>query len=353
MSREVIAMVSAISAAALPVLATATSAYGQPNADCVTLYDQDGSLNGWNCDGVFVPIVVPSPAPPPSPPAEPGDGGDAPEPGREETDDDVALDEHDDDGSSDGAGIVEPSDVDADSSVEAPGGEGATGVAPPSCVERALRRRGMFVNTVDDTGRSGIVYVRRCADGNRQTVVRAAEPVPPDDTGRPLPPPPPDPQDLADELYGQMIVMLPSPTVHIAPADLLEQNWAWVQHPAFFWIDEWSDLSSTLTVGPVSVTLTVIPQRVDVDLGNGDQLSCVDPPAFTEGTDPRTFNGCEYVYRHSSAMAPNGESWPVKVSMVWSASWSSNVGVSGSFGEAYTTSARDLQVAESQAIITG
>jgi hypothetical protein len=52
-------------------------------------------------------------------------------------------------------------------------------------------------------------------------------------------------------------------------------------------------------------------------------------------------------------VAPNGESYPVEATMVWTATWTSNIGVGGNLGELSTTGTRDLQVAERQAIITG
>ena len=71
------------------------------------------------------------------------------------------------------------------------------------------------------------------------------------------------------------------------------------------------------------------------------------------GHEPETFRGCEHIYRDSSAMARNGKTFPVTVSVEWSASWSSSDGQGGSLGTRRTTSeVRDLAVAESQAIVT-
>jgi hypothetical protein len=51
-------------------------------------------------------------------------------------------------------------------------------------------------------------------------------------------------------------------------------------------------------------------------------------------------------------MAPNGESFPVTVTIMWHATWSASNGQSGDLGYLSTTSAtRDLQVAEVQAVI--
>jgi hypothetical protein len=51
-------------------------------------------------------------------------------------------------------------------------------------------------------------------------------------------------------------------------------------------------------------------------------------------------------------MAPNGETWPVTVSIVWHATWSANTGEGGDLGFVETTApVRQLPVAEIQAVI--
>ena len=243
-------------------------------------------------------------------------------------------------------------DLDHNSTVEAQGG--GSGVPPPSCryVPRPGMTRTRAVNSIDDTGLSGtFVYTRVCDDGTRAIVVRESNTAVIDGPGAPPVPPPPNPEDLARELYGEMVMTLPSPTVQVAPADTDPDGWVYVQTPAFVWVDEWAGMSSTLTVGSVSVTLTLAPVRLDVDPGDGGFVSCPEAPPFPAGADPTSFDGCEYVYRHSSAMAPNGSSYPVEASMVWSANWTSNIGPAGSLGEVSTVGSRDLQVAEVQAIL--
>lgn len=246
----------------------------------------------------------------------------------------------------------ESDDLDRNSTVEAQGG--GSGVPPPSCryVPRPGMTRTRAVNSIDDTGLSGtFVYTRVCDDGTRAIVVRESNTAVIDVPGAPPVPPPPNPEDLARELYGEMVMTLPSPTVQVAPADTDPDGWVYVQTPAFVWVDEWAGMSSTLTVGSVSVTLTLAPVRLDVDPGDGGFVSCSEAPPFPAGADPTSFDGCEYVYRHSSAMAPNGSSYPVEATMVWSANWTSNIGPAGSLGEVSTVGSRDLQVAEVQAIL--
>jgi len=103
----------------------------------------------------------------------------------------------------------------------------------------------------------------------------------------------------------------------------------------------------------LTVSVQAIPQRLIVDTGDGTTITCEGaPPAFVQGMDPTTFQGCAYVYRDSSAMAANGETFPVTVTIEWSASWSASDGQGGSLGTRRTTSeVRQLPVAESQAIV--
>jgi len=252
---------------------------------------------------------------------------------------------------------VDPVSLNRDSEIDAPGG--GTGRPPKSCTETALRARQRLVPSTDSAGLdtdgsfSVTYYERVCTDGTRAIVRREAPAEPPADPAAPPEPPPPDPEDLARELYGEMILTVPTPTIRVAPAETNDNGWVYVQHPSFFWIDEWQAISSTLTVGSISTTLTFSPERLDIDPGDGEQLSCAAAPAFPAGSDPTTFNGCEHIYRHSSSVAPNGVSYPVEATMVWTAMWTSNIGVGGNLGELSTTGTRDLQVAERQAIITG
>jgi hypothetical protein len=166
-------------------------------------------------------------------------------------------------------------------------------------------------------------------------------------------PPAPDPEQLADILWVEMLVQFPRPTTHVAPTDTEDHGFAFVQAPTYFWIDDFQPITRTLTLGPTWVTLTATPVRIDVDLGNGDSVSCVEAPAFGPSDRVDRFQGCGYTYRHSSAMSPNGETWPVTVTAVWTASWTSSSGAGGTFGEAHLEApTRELPVAEIQAIVT-
>ena len=72
-----------------------------------------------------------------------------------------------------------------------------------------------------------------------------------------------------------------------------------------------------------------------------------------KGTDPEEFEGCEHVYTDSSAMAPNGETFEVTVTIVWDISWQASNGESGVMAPLTTSANRDLPVAEIQAVVVG
>ena len=212
----------------------------------------------------------------------------------------------------------------------------------------------------DDVGRIGIrtrpdgvierKYRISCEGQSPYDVwIADSEPVDPDDpNSQPLP----DPEVLARMLYVELSGTIPAPTIRIAPAETDDNGYAYVQVPAYFWVDEWAPISNSISGGSVTVSVSIEPVRLDIDLGNGETISCTSAPAFGAGDDIETFDGCGYTYKHSSAMAPNGETWTVGASLVWHGTWSSNIGVGGDMGELATSSTRELPVAEIQAIVT-
>lgn len=164
--------------------------------------------------------------------------------------------------------------------------------------------------------------------------------------------------DLVPALQARVTRQLPTPVARIGPADTNPNGWTFVQHPTFFWLDQrtgqWETVSATASAGSVSVTVSAEPVRLVVDPGDGSaRVTCNGPPPAVTVQNYGTVRGCAHSYRNSSAMAPNGESYPVTTSIVWHASWTANTGESGDLGFLSTTSpTRMLQVAEIQAIVT-
>ena len=129
------------------------------------------------------------------------------------------------------------------------------------------------------------------------------------------------PQDLIPGVYDAVERQLPTPVPVIAPADRNANGYADVQNHTYF-----------------SVEQTPCPGA---------------PPASAPNASPAGFDGCGSVYRDSSAMAPNGQTYPVTVTIVWHATWQASTGAGGDLGRLSTTSTtRDLPVAEIQAVVT-
>ena len=176
-------------------------------------------------------------------------------------------------------------------------------------------------------------------------------------TSRRRPRPDVTPPDLIPLAWARAQRQLPTPVPRIAPADLAPDGFAFVQAKTFFWVDQaagqWENVSATASLAGLSVTVTAVPELLVVTTGDGTTLQCPGaPPPFPPGGDPDTFDGCGHVYEHSSATAPNGETFPVTVAIVWHATWQASNGESGDLGRLTTTSAvRDLPVAEIQAVV--
>ena len=104
----------------------------------------------------------------------------------------------------------------------------------------------------------------------------------------------------------------------IAPADRNANGFAYVQNHTYFWVaqapGQWAPVTATAAVPGLSVTVTAVPERLTVDPGDGGHLDCPGaPPALAPNSSPAGFDGCGYIYRDSSAMAPNGRTYPVTV----------------------------------------
>jgi hypothetical protein len=166
------------------------------------------------------------------------------------------------------------------------------------------------------------------------------------------------PPDLVPLAWARAQRQLPTPVPRIAPSDLAPDGFAFVQAKTFFWVDQaagqWENVSATASLAGLSLTVTVAPELLVVTTGDGTTLQCPGaPPPFPPAGDPDTFVGCGHVYEHSSAMAPNGRTFPVTVAIVWHATWQASNGQSGDLGTLTTTSTtRDLPVAEIQAVVT-
>ena len=168
--------------------------------------------------------------------------------------------------------------------------------------------------------------------------------------------------DLVPGAYAQAIRQLPTPIPRIGPADEDDRGQALVQVPTFFWLDrgpgQWHTVTATASAGAVTAIVAAEPVRLVVDPGDGTEAIRCDTFRPVLRADVRSgglpdSGICAHTYRDSSAMAPNGETWPVTISIVWHVTWTANTGQAGDLGYVSTNAPiRDLPVAEIQAVIT-
>ena len=165
-------------------------------------------------------------------------------------------------------------------------------------------------------------------------------------------------QDLLPGARDRVVRRLPTPVPRITPADEDPDGWTYVQNRTFFWVDQGR--------GPVGDGVGDGQRRRHQRHraggagasgrrpGDGSEPVVCEgaPPAVTKAAYHPDIEGCSFIYRHSSATAPNGETFPVVASIVWHATWSASTGEGGDLGYLSTTSdVRDLAVAEIQALI--
>ncbi|MFV0306883.1 MAG: hypothetical protein ACK5OX_03960 [Desertimonas sp.] len=171
------------------------------------------------------------------------------------------------------------------------------------------------------------------------------------------PAPPPTPQDLIPSAFASVEERLPTPVLRINPADGDAQGFAYVHVETFFWIDQidgqWAPVSATVSLRGLTLTLIATPARLTIDTGDDHHTVCDGPPPPYPASMPDEFpEGCGHTYVDSSAMAPNGRTYPVTATITWTTAWAASDGQSGTLETSTTTSAvRDLPVAEIQAVI--
>jgi hypothetical protein len=132
----------------------------------------------------------------------------------------------------------------------------------------------------------------------------------------------------------------------------------------WFWIDasDWRSFSVTAWIptptGARWTTTTARPVQLLFDPGDGGRgtgsVRCTGPGTrwrTADGDIRSSPSGCEYRYRHSSAMAPNGSTFPARVTIVWDVSWRSSSGASGYSGQLRTSSGYSMTVREVQALV--
>lgn len=188
------------------------------------------------------------------------------------------------------------------------------------------------------------------------------------DKGEPPALPPPDPGDLAEQVWDHMRTTIPAPQPTTSPDfrtainDTLGVPTTWVNLWNWMWAgdDVWAPVTDTLTVRGVSVTVTAEPVGLRLDPGTGDpEATCANPPGIPyfppadnvadPSRDPAGLGGCGWKYTHATSLSHLIQA---RLMIDWDASWASNVGRSGDLGS--LTTFRDTEpfvVAERRVVI--
>lgn len=156
-----------------------------------------------------------------------------------------------------------------------------------------------------------------------------------------------DPAVLAEEAWSRTTV--PIPGVNLNPGTDQDQV---VNLATWLWVDSLAPVSAAASAGPVTVTVTATPMRVEWSMGNGDSVVCDGPGTpYDPARSPESqAAGCSYTYRSSSAQAPGGR-FTITATSVWSVAWSaSGVAGGGDLGPLRRTGSVAVRVAEIQAV---
>jgi hypothetical protein len=162
-------------------------------------------------------------------------------------------------------------------------------------------------------------------------------------------------RSLATNAAAKVRELLDPPSINAAPpVDSGVVNvgtWLWTNpneyktHSITAWI---------ATPGGISwTTTTAKPVRLVFNSGEpgATPMTCQGPgqawnPTFGDDTE----SPCMYTYRHSSEIMPSG-TFQGQLSIVWSISWSSNVGRGGKLPDFVTTTTHPITVREIQAVV--
>jgi len=150
---------------------------------------------------------------------------------------------------------------------------------------------------------------------------------------------------------------LPAPWGNFAPP----ARRGFINIGMWFWVNWalWNPISVTVVLptlsGPVSVTTTATPKKLIFEPGDGDlgsgPITCDGPGMIwmSEFGD-KLSSPCMYTYRHSSATRPSGL-FESRVGMQWHVTWTSSIGLHGTFGELTLYSSHQMNIREVQALI--
>lgn len=237
---------------------------------------------------------------------------------------------------------------------------------PDPCDYRVAADQSLYTRvTAGRTTDDGFVVTPYCPqalslEDRRYTQVQAEEPIF-IDYGDPAPaaPPPPDPENLAEDATA--LLPVPKPDLKLGP----DPEGAVVNRPMWLWVDEPGDLTSTVALLGVEVTATATLTQTTWQLGepvakpgsgsNAQATVVCDGPGSpppspdelnrTPAADWDPTCGHTFQWRSSPERTGGTGAWPVTATAQWTVTWTSNVGVNGSTA-LETTNATTIEVLE-------
>jgi hypothetical protein len=168
------------------------------------------------------------------------------------------------------------------------------------------------------------------------------------------PPTGPDPRTLA--LQAEKTVRLPQPSGDRSPNQdqrFHGSPFTYVNLWTWFWTDpaSWRTLTATARAGGVSASVTVAPQSLSFDPGDGSAaVVCTGPGrAWTsdDGNEQPTNGGCGYRY-HSATSQPVTSTQSIR----WAVTWRASDGESGTLPDLTTSRAGQLMVLQVESVVT-
>ena len=138
----------------------------------------------------------------------------------------------------------------------------------------------------------------------------------------PPPGPPVDPQVLAEQAIGLMVMH--APEIRMAPPQGSTDGL--VGLPVWMWTERGEHTtgptSESASAGGVTVTAVGEVSRIVWDMGDGSRVTCGAGTPYPAGSDGESPD-CGYTYATASANhVPGGGPWPITATSTWTITWS-------------------------------
>ncbi|MEV4106001.1 hypothetical protein AB0J42_37715 [Nonomuraea sp. NPDC049649] len=189
-------------------------------------------------------------------------------------------------------------------------------------------------NPNDQPKGKGAYYLVECSDGYRDVIWIAKK----HDPGI-------TPEQLARRAYARIPIR--SPKVLTAPPRGKE---GLVGLPHWFYLakGEWAAKSKRMRAGLVWAEATATPQRMTVNPGDGQTITCDGPGTRYDPTTPADQQRSTCSYRYSRPSSSNR----VTVSVTWGGTWRGSGGTSGTLPPITRSVTFPVRVVEAQALVT-